>query len=66
MFDLTSTFERFIYKLFPCVIQDAAPHLQKGSSVIFISSFGGYQPQPSMAMYGVTKTALLGLTKVGV
>ncbi|ESR63072.1 hypothetical protein CICLE_v10017501mg [Citrus x clementina] len=23
----------------------------------------GYQPQSSMAMYGVTKTALLGLTK---
>ncbi|XWS12899.1 hypothetical protein CRYUN_Cryun37aG0129700 [Craigia yunnanensis] len=45
------------------LLQDAAPHLQKGSSVIFISSFGGYQPQPSMAMYGVTKTALLGLTK---
>ncbi|XVE87708.1 hypothetical protein DITRI_Ditri19aG0009400 [Diplodiscus trichospermus] len=45
------------------LLQDAAPHLQKGSSVIFISSLGGYQPQPSMAMYGVTKTALLGLTK---
>ncbi|KAE8711835.1 Short-chain dehydrogenase/reductase SDRA [Hibiscus syriacus] len=42
---------------------DAAPHLKKGSSIIFISSYGGYQPQPSMAMYGVTKTALLGLTK---
>ncbi|CAK9156865.1 unnamed protein product [Ilex paraguariensis] len=45
------------------IVQDAAPHLQKGSSVIFISSAGAYQPQASMAMYGVTKTALLGLTK---
>ncbi|OMO64754.1 Short-chain dehydrogenase/reductase SDR [Corchorus olitorius] len=45
------------------LLKDAGPHLQKGSSVIFISSLGGYQPQPSMAMYGVTKTALLGLTK---
>ncbi|XP_059624569.1 tropinone reductase-like 3 [Cornus florida] len=45
------------------LLQDAAPHLQKGSSIIFISSIGGYQPQASMAMYGVTKTALLGLTK---
>ncbi|XVF75252.1 hypothetical protein PTKIN_Ptkin13bG0172700 [Pterospermum kingtungense] len=45
------------------LLRDAAPHLQKGSSVIFISSLGGYQPQPYMAMYGVTKTALLGLTK---
>ncbi|GLT41338.1 hypothetical protein SLA2020_154110 [Shorea laevis] len=45
------------------LLQDAAPHLQKGSSVVFISSIAGYQPQASMAMYGVTKTALLGLTK---
>lgn len=45
------------------LLQDAAPHLANGSSVIFISSIAGYQPQASMAMYGVTKTALLGLTK---
>ncbi|KDP20683.1 hypothetical protein JCGZ_21154 [Jatropha curcas] len=45
------------------LLQDAAPHLQKGSSVILISSIAGYHPQASMAMYGVTKTALLGLTK---
>ncbi|XP_022714433.1 tropinone reductase-like 3 [Durio zibethinus] len=45
------------------LLQDASPHLQKGSSVIFISSLGAYLPQPNMAMYGVTKTALLGLTK---
>lgn len=46
------------------LLQDAAPHLQKGSSVIFISSVTGYQPPSALAMYGVTKTALLGLTKV--
>lgn len=45
------------------LLKDAAPHLQKGSSVILISSIGGYHPHASMAMYGVTKTALLGLTK---
>ncbi|KAL4291214.1 hypothetical protein GQ457_14G011150 [Hibiscus cannabinus] len=45
------------------LLKDAAPHLKKGSSIILVSSYGGYQPQPSMAMYGVTKTALLGLTK---
>ncbi|GMH15766.1 hypothetical protein Nepgr_017607 [Nepenthes gracilis] len=45
------------------LLQDAAPHLKKGSSVIFISSITGYNPQASMLMYGVTKTALLGLTK---
>lgn len=51
-----------MYIVFEC--QEAAPHLQKGSSVILISSIAGYQPQASMAMYGVTKTALFGLTKV--
>ncbi|KAL6990708.1 hypothetical protein U1Q18_008828 [Sarracenia purpurea var. burkii] len=45
------------------LLQDAAPHLQKGSSVIFISSVTAYQPPATMGMYGVTKTALLGLTK---
>lgn len=45
-------------------IQDAAPHLKKGSSVVLISSLAAYNPPPTMAMYGVTKTAVLGLTKV--
>ncbi|XP_042441578.1 short-chain dehydrogenase/reductase SDRA-like isoform X1 [Zingiber officinale] len=45
------------------ILQAAASYLQKGSSVILISSIAGYHPQASMAMYGVTKTALLGLTK---
>ncbi|GMN36435.1 hypothetical protein TIFTF001_006018 [Ficus carica] len=45
------------------LLKDAAPHLTKGSSVVFISSIAGYHPQVGMAMYGVTKTALLGLTK---
>ncbi|PNX54625.1 dehydrogenase/reductase sdr family member 4-like protein, partial [Trifolium pratense] len=43
--------------------QDASPYLSKGSSVVIISSIAGYNPVASMAMYGVTKTALLGLTK---
>ncbi|KAI4298759.1 hypothetical protein L6164_032278 [Bauhinia variegata] len=45
------------------LLKDAAPHLQKGSSVVIISSITAYDPPASMAMYGVTKTALLGLTK---
>ncbi|CAN6327132.1 unnamed protein product [Urochloa humidicola] len=45
------------------LLQDAAPHLRKGSSVIIISSITGYHPEQGLAMYGVTKTALLGLTK---
>ncbi|KAH0678835.1 hypothetical protein KY284_019920 [Solanum tuberosum] len=45
------------------LLQDAAPYLKKGSSVVLISSISGYSPPASMGMYGVTKTALLGLTK---
>nr|AFK42350.1 unknown [Lotus japonicus] len=47
------------------LLKDVAPYLQKGSSVVLISSLVGYNPPPTMAMYGVTKTAVLGLTKVG-
>ncbi|KAF8644182.1 hypothetical protein HU200_026341 [Digitaria exilis] len=45
------------------LLQDAAPYLRKGSSVIIISSITGYNPEQGLAMYGVTKTALFGLTK---
>ncbi|XP_055801584.1 tropinone reductase-like 3 isoform X3 [Solanum dulcamara] len=45
------------------LLQDAAPYLKNGSSVVLISSISGYSPPASMGMYGVTKTALLGLTK---
>ncbi|XP_027339094.1 tropinone reductase-like 3 [Abrus precatorius] len=45
------------------LLKDIAPHLQKGSSVVLISSVVGYNPPPIMAMYGVTKTMVLGLTK---
>ncbi|EPS67934.1 hypothetical protein M569_06839, partial [Genlisea aurea] len=45
------------------LLQEAAPHLKKGSSVIFVSSIAAYEPSSGLAMYGVTKTALLGLTK---
>ncbi|GJR12666.1 serine/threonine-protein phosphatase BSL3-like protein [Tanacetum coccineum] len=46
------------------LLQDASPHLTKGSSIVFISSLSAFQPPSSIAMYGVTKTALLGLTKL--
>ncbi|KAH0448951.1 hypothetical protein IEQ34_022751 [Dendrobium chrysotoxum] len=45
------------------LLQAAASYLKKGSSVIFISSIAGYNPEQGLAMYGVTKTALFGLTK---
>ncbi|CAN1167070.1 Tropinone reductase-like 3 [Linum perenne] len=44
-------------------VEDAAPHMNRGSSVVLVASIAGYHPPASMAMYGVTKTALLGLTK---
>ncbi|XP_073274329.1 tropinone reductase-like 3 isoform X1 [Primulina huaijiensis] len=45
------------------LLQDGAPHLKEGSSVVFISSIAAFQPPRGLSMYGVTKTALLGLTK---
>ncbi|KAL4345275.1 hypothetical protein HN51_063301 [Arachis hypogaea] len=44
-------------------LQDAPPHLHKGSSVVIIFSIAGFNPPASMSMYGVTKTALFGVTK---
>ncbi|KAJ6728799.1 DEHYDROGENASE/REDUCTASE (SDR FAMILY) MEMBER 4 [Salix koriyanagi] len=44
--------------------EDAAPHMKKDSSVVLISSISGYHQHDSLAMYGVSKTALFGLTKV--
>lgn len=44
-------------------LQDASPHFTKGSSIVFISSISAFEPPAGLAMYGVTKTALLGLTK---
>ncbi|KAF5778855.1 putative NAD(P)-binding domain superfamily [Helianthus annuus] len=51
---------RLLIAIYIC---DTSPHLTKGSSTVFISSISAYQPLPAMAMYGVIKTALLGLTK---
>ncbi|PRW59949.1 tropinone reductase-like 3 [Chlorella sorokiniana] len=41
----------------------AAPHLNPGGSIIFVSSYTAFNPAPPIAMYAVSKTALLGLTK---
>ena len=32
--------------------------------VIFNASYGGFKPMPGIGIYSVTKTALLGLTKL--
>lgn len=43
--------------------KEALPHMNKGSSIVFVSSLAGYTIFPMIAAYSVTKTALLGLTK---
>ncbi|XP_041842629.1 dehydrogenase/reductase SDR family member 4 [Melanotaenia boesemani] len=42
------------------------PHMVKrgGGNVIFVSSVAGYQPMQALGPYSVSKTALLGLTRV--
>jgi len=46
--------------------QEILPHLLKrqGGSIVFISSIAGFQPFQILGPYSVSKTALLGLTKV--
>lgn len=43
--------------------QEAVPHMRPGSAMVFISSYTAFNPTPPIAMYAVSKTALLGLTK---
>jgi len=45
------------------LIKEALPHLPQGSSILFVSSIGGFQPNPMGGAYSISKTALLGLTK---
>jgi len=46
--------------------QELQPYFmeRKGGSVVFISSIAGFQPFAVLGPYSVSKTALLGLTKV--
>jgi dehydrogenase/reductase SDR family protein 4 len=39
------------------------PHMPAGGSIIFVSSIAAYAPESPLGAYGVTKTALLGLTR---
>lgn len=45
------------------LVQKALPLLGEGSSIVFISSYTAYAPPFPISYYGVSKTALLGLTK---
>lgn len=43
---------------------EALPHLKKTKGVIlFVASVAGYNPLPLLGIYGMTKTALISLTK---
>jgi len=46
--------------------KELVPHLskRKGSNIVYISSIAGFQPFAVLGAYSVSKTALLGLTKV--
>jgi len=46
------------------LIKEAVPHMPKGSSITLVSSYAGFTPNPFLGAYSVSKTALLGLTKV--
>ncbi|KAG6556468.1 hypothetical protein Mapa_002413 [Marchantia paleacea] len=68
---ITTMAERVLDKLWETnvkagilMVQEAVPHMKKGSSIVFISSITGFNPvSTGLQMYAVTKTTLLGLTK---
>ena len=45
--------------------QAAAPHMPShgGSAIVFVSSYTAFNPSAPIAMYAVSKTTLIGLTK---
>lgn len=45
------------------LVREAVPFLRPGGSIVFVSSQLALQPAPPLGIYGVSKTALLGLTK---
>lgn len=47
------------------LVQEALPHLlqRPGASIVLVSSVTAFSPPEPIAMYAVSKTALLGLTK---
>lgn len=48
------------------LIKETVPHLAKnpGSSIVVVSSYTGYEFSKLIGHYAITKTALLGLTKL--
>ena len=54
------------YKSAVLLVQRALPHLmkQKGSGIVITGSIEGYDLTPYLGHYGVSKLALVGLTKI--
>lgn len=48
------------------LIKEAMPLMvgRPGANILLISSYAAYDPEPNIGIYSMTKTALLGLTKV--
>lgn len=45
------------------LVKATAPHLKRGASVVLISSYTAFNPSEPLAIYAVSKTAVVGLTK---
>lgn len=45
------------------LVKATAPHLKRGASIVFISSYTAFNPSEPLAIYAVSKTAVVGLTK---
>lgn len=45
-------------------VKDVKPHLNPRASFLFVSSNAAYNPTAPLGLYGVSKTSLIGLTKV--
>ncbi len=56
------TFKTNVYALY-WLVQEAVPHLPKGSSIITTSSIQAYQPAPILVDYATTKAAINTISK---
>jgi len=45
------------------LVKETAPQLKRGASIVFISSYTAFHPSQPLAIYAVSKTAVVGLTK---
>jgi len=46
------------------LVKDTVNYMPKGSSILFVSSTAAYDPSAPLGLYGLSKTTLLGLTRL--